>query len=109
VDLGAWLDDVAARAQDDLLVLGAEADVAFEDDGVLVLSGMDVRRDQRPDGEGVLDDRRPPPASSPSILKITPTPLASSPRSPSPGGTTLSRAPVVVADVMSDLPCSHDQ
>ena len=58
MDLAARLDDVAAGPEDDLLVVRAEADLAFEHDRVLVLEGVDVRRDERPDRERMLDDRQ---------------------------------------------------
>ena len=60
VDLAARLDDVAARAEDDLLVVRAEADLALEHDRVLVLEDVRVRRHERADLERVLDDREPP-------------------------------------------------
>ena len=57
MDLATGLDDVAARREDDLLVAGTEADLPFEDDGVLVLQRMDVGRHERPDRKWMLDDR----------------------------------------------------
>src|SRR6266851_5800905 len=56
VHLAPRLGDVAARAQDDFAVTRAEADLAFGDDGVLVLEGVHVRYHQRTDGKWVLDD-----------------------------------------------------
>ena len=57
MDLAARLDDVAAGPEHDLLVLRPEADLALEDDRVLVLERVDVRRHECPDRERVLDDR----------------------------------------------------
>src|SRR6185503_16399442 len=59
VDLPSRLDDVAAGAQDHLLVLRAEADLALEDDRYLVLARVDVGPHERADGERMLDHRYP--------------------------------------------------
>ncbi len=57
MDLAARLDDVAAHAQDHLAILGSKADLAFQDDRVLILEGVDMRWYQRAHRERVLDDR----------------------------------------------------
>src|SRR2546430_1072670 len=58
VQLAARLGDVPAGAQDDLAVAGPEPDLAFGDDGVLVFTGVQVRRHERADRERVFYDRQ---------------------------------------------------
>lgn len=58
VHLAAWLDDVAAGAEHDLLVLRAEADLSLDHDRELVLQRVDVRRHQRADVKRMLNDRQ---------------------------------------------------
>ena len=58
VDLVARLDDVATGAKDDLVVLRAEADLAFEHVRDLVLAGVDVGWHECADRERMLDDRQ---------------------------------------------------
>ena len=56
MDFPAWFGDVPAGSEHGLAVPGPEPDLAFGDDGVLVLEGVQVRRNEGADGEGVLDD-----------------------------------------------------
>jgi hypothetical protein len=58
VQLAAGLGDVLAGAEHHLTIAGPEPDLALDDDGVLVLAGVGVRRHQRADRERVLDDRQ---------------------------------------------------
>jgi hypothetical protein len=66
VDLTPWLDDVAARSQDDFLVVGAESDLSLEDDRVFILERVDVRRHEGAHRERVLDDRE----RAPRVLTV---------------------------------------
>src|SRR5262245_39242414 len=54
VHLPARFDDVAARPEDYLAVVRSETDLAFEHDRVLVFPGVQVRRGDRADLEGML-------------------------------------------------------
>jgi len=58
VQLAAGLGDVAARTEDHLAVAGPEPDLALGDDGVLVLTGVQVRRHERAHRERVCHDRQ---------------------------------------------------
>jgi hypothetical protein len=57
VGLSARLGHVAARSQDHFVGVGAEADLAFEHDRMLVLASVLLRRGDRAHREGMLDDR----------------------------------------------------
>jgi hypothetical protein len=56
VHLAAWFGDVTTGTEDHLAFVGAEADLARDDDRVFVLSRVPVRRGEHADREGMLDD-----------------------------------------------------
>lgn len=56
MNLTPRLDDVAARPEHHFLVTGPEPDLALQDDGDLILQGVDVRRYQGTDVKRMLDD-----------------------------------------------------
>ncbi len=60
----ARLAHVGPRRRSELLLADADANLSFEDVGVLILVGVDVRRCQRTWGDRVLDDREQCPAGS---------------------------------------------
>jgi hypothetical protein len=49
---------MATGPEHDLAVAESEADLALRHDGVLILAGVQVRRNQRADREGMLVARR---------------------------------------------------
>ena len=59
--LPAGLGDVAAGTEDDLAVVGAEADLTRQHYRMLVLASVAMRRRQQPDFEQMLDYGPSPP------------------------------------------------
>lgn len=89
VQLATWVGDVSATAEHDFPVAGAKADFSFGDDGVFVLPGVQVRRDQRADRERMLDDGHCPVGVSAGRLEGHPD-GAEVPGQASPGRTMVS-------------------
>lgn len=75
VPLTARLEGQIARLRVDDIVAEQRAQPPLEDVAVLVLTGMPVeRRGEVPRPDRMLDEREPPPESSPEIMKRTPSP-----------------------------------